>query len=52
MLKRGLFNVPVVGVAKSGWSREQLRERARASLTEHGGGIDKKAYCRLMDLLW
>ena len=34
--------VPVVGVAKSGWTREQLVERARASVTEHGGLDDPR----------
>ena len=29
MLKRGTLNVPVIGVAKSGWNLEQLRARAR-----------------------
>jgi glucose-6-phosphate 1-dehydrogenase len=34
---RGELAVPVIGVAKSEWSREQLVERARASVTEYGG---------------
>ena len=29
MVKRGNLNVPVIGVAKAGWTLEQLRERAR-----------------------
>jgi glucose-6-phosphate 1-dehydrogenase len=47
MLRRGDLNVPVIGVAKSGWSIEQLRERARASLKEYGGGVDEAAFARL-----
>lgn len=50
MIKRGTLSVPIVGVAKNGWSLEQLRERVRDSL-EHHGGIDKAAFARLMELL-
>ena len=38
------LTVPVIGVAKSGWTVEQLRERARASLKEYGGGVDEAAF--------
>ena len=51
MLRRGSLDVPVIGVAKAGWSRDQLLERARASLTEHGGGIDPDAFAKLDSLL-
>ena len=37
MMRRGHLDVPVIGVAKAGWGLEQLRERARDSLTQHGG---------------
>ena len=37
MLKRGHLNVPVIGVAKAGWTLDQLRARARDSLEKHGG---------------
>ena len=37
MLKRGNLNVPVIGVAKAGWTVEQLRARAKDSLEKHGG---------------
>jgi glucose-6-phosphate 1-dehydrogenase len=46
LVRRGLLTVPVVGVAKSGWNREQLLERARASVTENGG-LDPAAFERL-----
>jgi glucose-6-phosphate 1-dehydrogenase len=36
LLKRGDLEMPVIGVAKQGWNVDQLRERARQSLTEHG----------------
>jgi glucose-6-phosphate 1-dehydrogenase len=50
MIKRGALDVPVIGVAKQGWNLEQLRERARASLAEHGG-LDEAAFAKLMTLL-
>jgi glucose-6-phosphate 1-dehydrogenase len=40
MTKRGALNVPVVGVAHSGWGLEQLRNRARDSIEHGSGGID------------
>jgi glucose-6-phosphate 1-dehydrogenase len=50
MVQRGHLSVPVIGVAKSGWKVDQLRERARASLTEHGG-VDEDAFRKLSGLL-
>jgi len=51
MIKRGTLTVPVIGVAKAGWGIEQLRERARASLEQHGGGVDPDAFGKLTALL-
>ncbi len=50
MVARGHLDVPVIGVAKAGWNVNQLRERARASLDEHGG-VQPKAFERLCSLL-
>ena len=50
MVKRGNLNVPVVGVAKSGWTLDDLRARARDSVEKHGG-IDTAAFDKLMGLL-
>ena len=47
MARRGKLDFPVIGVAKSGWNRDQLLERARQSVTEHGGGEDKEAFPKL-----
>jgi glucose-6-phosphate 1-dehydrogenase len=44
------LNVPIIGVAKSGWSQDQLKARAKDSL-EHHGGIDQNAFNRLTELL-
>ena len=43
MVQRKSLDVPVVGVARSGWSRETLLERMHASLKEHGG-VDRAAF--------
>jgi glucose-6-phosphate 1-dehydrogenase len=51
MIKHGTLNAPVIGVAKADWGIEQLRERARKSLEEYGGGVDKDAFDKLMSLL-
>src|SRR6201982_3758366 len=51
MIKRGNLNVPVIGVAKAGWSLDQLRARARDSVEKHGGGLDPAAFEKLCGLL-
>src|SRR5215468_10091665 len=50
MLKRGHLAVPVIGVAESGWDLDQLRDRARHSLEEHGR-LDPAAFDKLSGLL-
>jgi glucose-6-phosphate 1-dehydrogenase len=50
MVASGALNVPVIGVAKSGWNLDQLRERARTSVTEHGG-LDKDTFPKLSKLM-
>ncbi|BFU92978.1 MAG: Glucose-6-phosphate 1-dehydrogenase 1 [Nitrospira sp.] len=50
MVKHGSLNVPVIGVAKNGWTIDQLRARARDSLQQHGG-VDPSAFDRLCGLL-
>jgi glucose-6-phosphate 1-dehydrogenase len=50
LVRRGRLSVPVVGVAKSGWKRDDLIARARASVTEHGG-LDTHAFAKLAELL-
>ena len=46
MVKRGHLNVPVIGVAKSGWNLDQLRARAHDSVEKHGG-LDPAAFEKL-----
>ena len=52
LVERGVLDVPVVGVAKSGWGLEQFRDYATASLklnkmdpTSAGGHEDARACC-------
>jgi len=51
MARRGKLDCLVIGVAKSGWALDQLVERARASVTEYGGGVDPDAFPRLVSQL-
>jgi glucose-6-phosphate 1-dehydrogenase len=46
MVARGDLDMPVIGVARAGWTIDQFRERARDSL-EHNGGVDEAAFARL-----
>ncbi len=50
MILRDNFNVPIIGVAKSGWTIDRLRARVRDSLTQHGG-VNETAYAKLIQLL-
>jgi len=51
MVKAGRLDVPVIGVARKGWSLEQFQARARESVERHGGGADPEAFPRLARLL-
>lgn len=46
MIQAGELDMPIIGVAHAGWTREQLQERAKASLDEHGG-FDAAAFAKL-----
>jgi glucose-6-phosphate 1-dehydrogenase len=50
MVRHGHLDMPVIGVARSTWSDDQLRARARASVAEHGG-LDEAAFAKLASLL-
>jgi glucose-6-phosphate 1-dehydrogenase len=50
MAKRGHLGVPVIGVAKAGWSLDQLKARARDSVEKHGG-LDPSGFEKLCGLL-
>jgi glucose-6-phosphate 1-dehydrogenase len=44
------LNIPIIGVAHSGWSADQLKARAKDSL-EKSGGVDPAAFKKLSELL-
>ncbi|HEX9476642.1 MAG TPA: glucose-6-phosphate dehydrogenase [Candidatus Dormibacteraeota bacterium] len=50
MVKRGHLDAPVIGVAKAGWGIDELRNRARESVKQHGG-LDAAAFDKLCRLL-
>src|SRR5688572_30302881 len=51
LVRRGRLTVPIVGVAKAGWTLAQLQDRARASIDEYGGGVKDDDFARLVELL-
>jgi glucose-6-phosphate 1-dehydrogenase len=50
LVKRGHLDVPVIAVAGSALTDDQIRARARDSL-EHSGGVDEAAFAKLAGLL-
>jgi glucose-6-phosphate 1-dehydrogenase len=51
MARRHQLDFPVIGVAKSGWNRDQLLARAKASVIEYGG-LDDAAFKAFSDRLF
>jgi glucose-6-phosphate 1-dehydrogenase len=51
LVERGVLNVPVVGVAKSGWGLEQFRDYATASLRLNNMDPATPAAVKLLSLL-
>src|ERR1700760_1451786 len=50
MAKHGKVAGPVIGVAKAGWNLDQLRQRAKDSVTQHGG-LDPVGFPILLEKL-
>ncbi len=50
LAKRGKLEIPVIGVAKAGWTLDQLKARARDSV-ERYGGLDAGAFGQLTRLM-
>src|SRR3954454_13800643 len=50
MMRHGHLDVPVIGVARSGWDLERYRAWALASIEAHGRGVDEAAR-KLLELL-
>ncbi|WP_305804824.1 glucose-6-phosphate dehydrogenase [Stenotrophomonas sp. YIM B06876] len=51
MILAGELEMPIIGIAYSGWSQQQLRDRARASIEEHAT-LDPAAFTRLCAQLY
>ena len=51
MVEHGALDCPVIGVAKAGWTLEQLKARARESVEKHGPGVREQAFSKLMSQL-
>ena len=46
MIRHGDLDIPIVGMARGGWTLDRLRDRARDSL-EQNGGVDADAFAKL-----
>ena len=51
MVRRGQLDIPVICLGRSGWTLEDLQNRVRESVEQHGGGIDDAVFARLAALL-
>src|SRR2546429_9989261 len=51
LVDRGVLDVPVIGVAKSGWGLDQFRDYAAASLKLNGMDPDSSAARTMLGLL-
>ena len=51
MVQDGRLDVPVVGVARSGWTDDEFRDRARNSIQERVDGYDPAVLDRLLALM-
>lgn len=46
LIRHGQLDMPIIGMARAGWTLDRLRDRARDSL-EHNGGVDPDAFAKL-----
>ncbi|HSN34028.1 MAG TPA: glucose-6-phosphate dehydrogenase, partial [Ideonella sp.] len=51
MVRKGTLDVPIIGVASSKWSVDELHRRVRDSVAQAGGIDDRAAFDRLVSLL-
>ncbi len=51
LVRHGMLDVPVIGVARGGSGIEGLRERIRDSLEASDDGVDEEAFARLIELV-
>src|SRR5688572_12752849 len=50
LIRRGQLDIPIIGMARSGWNLERLKQRVRESI-EQQGDVDPRALNRLCELL-
>jgi glucose-6-phosphate 1-dehydrogenase len=48
LVLRGTLTIPVIGIAKSGWSLDQLQERARSSVLAQASRLDDVFFVKFM----
>src|SRR5665213_2945349 len=51
MCRRGTLDVPIVGVAKSGWSLDDLKDHARDAV-QTVADFDEQVFAKLIGLLY
>src|SRR2546421_12270272 len=50
LIRRGDLDMPIIGMARAGWTLDKLRDRARKSI-EQNGGVDSAAFEKLSERL-
>ncbi len=50
MVRKGGFNMPIVGMARASWNLDKLKERARSSV-QNAGDFDDTSFAKLASLL-
>jgi len=50
MVRRGGFQIPIIGMARAGWSLDKLKARARDSVQQNGD-FDEQSFAKLAGLL-
>jgi glucose-6-phosphate 1-dehydrogenase len=50
MVRKGNLYIPIIGMARAGWTLDKLRERARDSV-QHNGDFDEASFAKLAALL-
>jgi glucose-6-phosphate 1-dehydrogenase len=51
LYRRGLLNMPVIGVATSDWSEDRLRQHAQSSIQQHGTGYEADSFAKFAEQL-
>ena len=50
MVRKGTLHIPIIGMARAGWTLDKLKERARDSV-QHNGDFDEASFTKLAALL-